>query len=137
MLHKRKNIAFGGLTVIIIIFFLFFPWPPLKGEAILTWNASTDKNAAGYKIYFGTVKRNNSCPAGGYEENIDVGNVVKFKIANLQNKKKYYFSVTSYNAAKKESCFSEEREKFINNSFFSRLVEKLKRQDNIPDQSSI
>jgi hypothetical protein len=83
------------------------------GSAKLSWNKSDDPKVAGYKIYYGTESRTGDCPSGGYAEKVDVKNVNDFKLGGLTIGKKYYFSVTSYNQAGKESCFSEEMSKRV------------------------
>lgn len=87
---------------------VFFP-----GRATLKWNANTEPNIAGYKIYYGTTPRTGDCPRGGYTKIIDVNNNTNYTVDKLRNNQTYYFSVTSYNSAKKESCFSQEMSKTI------------------------
>ena len=104
------------LTIIAILVLAGIVWwyyPTKNGTATLTWNANTESNLAGYKIYYGTSPRNNNCPPGGYSDTIDAGNVTKYVLNKLTDGKTYYFSITSYNTAKKESCFSEEGKKNI------------------------
>jgi len=91
------------------------------GEASLSWNPNTEADVSGYRIYYGTTSRNADCPPGGYTDNIDVHKVTNYNISNLKNGQTYYFSVTSYNSAKKESCFSEEMKKSIKASWLTRL----------------
>lgn len=83
------------------------------GEAFLSWDPSVEKNIKGYRIYYGLSPRTGTCPDGGYSEKIDIGNTTNYTIKNLAYDKTYYFSVTSYNQADKESCFSGEVSKNI------------------------
>lgn len=92
-----------------------------KGEATLSWNQSAEKDLKGYNVYYGQSPRKEDCPKGGYENKIDVGNKTNYKIKDLENKKTYYFSVTSYNQSGKESCFSEEMSKSIAISFLDKF----------------
>ena len=97
---------------------LFFVQTVLAGAAALSWNASTEPDLAGYKIYYGLSLRNNNCPTGGYPERIDVGKTAApekptHTFENLEEGKTYYFSVTSYDTSDNESCFSEELSKKI------------------------
>jgi hypothetical protein len=91
-------------------------WAATSGSAKLSWNANTEADLAGYKIYYGENKRTGDCPQGGYEKKIDAGKDNTYTINNLVPGKNYYFSVTSYNASGKESCFSEEMSKKISAS---------------------
>ena len=85
----------------------------MTGEAKLSWNANKESNVAGYRIYYGTTIRKDSCPPGGYLEKVDTGNITTYKLDKLKNNSTYYFSITSYNRAGKESCFSGEVSKFV------------------------
>jgi len=137
MNSQTKNLILpaAAITAIIIIgilsFWLYYKNPKLTsnapennsssnsqalsiaGSATLSWNANTESDLAGYKIYYGASPRNSDCPPGGYTEKIDAGKTAtpenpSYKIENLENGKVYYFSVTSYDVSNKESCFSSE-----------------------------
>jgi len=118
-----------SLTILIILLILILGWQfflkdaniKLKGEALLSWNQSMEKDSKGYKIYYGEKPRTDNCPSGGYKNKIDVGNVTNYKIKKLENNKTYYFSVTSYNQAGKESCFSQEMHKEISIKFLDKI----------------
>jgi hypothetical protein len=65
------------------------------------WNASSDTNVAGYKVYYGTV-------SGQYTNVIVAGNVTSTPISGIEPGNTYYFAATSYNAAGWESGYSPE-----------------------------
>lgn len=111
----------------LLLFQVFSGKIKAEGRAELSWNPNTEADVAGYRIYYGTSKRNSDCPPGGYTDNIDVGKATNYTISNLKNGQTYYFSVTSYNSSKKESCFSEEMKKTITTSRFSMLKDFLKK----------
>lgn len=79
------------------------PLPPVKiiaragdSSVELSWAPSIDTDVKGYLIYFGNRR-------GEYfDENspIDVGNVTKYKIENLQNGKLYFFAIAAYDEDK-------------------------------------
>ena len=83
------------------------------GSANLSWNANTESDLGGYKIYYGTSPRTSSCPSGGYANNIDVGNTTSHTFSNLADGSTYYFSVSAYDTSGNESCFSGEVNKTI------------------------
>ncbi len=88
----------------------------LAGEATISWQTNTEPDLAGYNIYYGIAPRTDACPPGGYPNRIDVGltaasSAPSYKLENLEDGKTYYFSVTSYDTEKNESCFSEEMSK--------------------------
>ncbi len=84
---------------------------PGNGEIELSWKAVADTDAAGYLVYYGDTP-------GMYwgEESslgsspIDVGNVTKVTVGNLENNKLYYFSIVAYDESSPphHSNFSEE-----------------------------
>ncbi len=83
------------------------------GDATLSWvkpTTNTDgsplTNLGGYRVRYGTA-------SASYNQNIDVGNVTTYKVANLAEGSTYYFTVTAYSATGKESAYSNEGSKKI------------------------
>jgi hypothetical protein len=79
---------------------------PLTGlaqalEIRLEWDANTDANLAGYRVYYGTA-------SGTYSKTIDVGNRIRSKVDVTDPSQTYYFVVTAYNTAGLESAPSNE-----------------------------
>ncbi|MBI5754843.1 fibronectin type III domain-containing protein [Candidatus Peregrinibacteria bacterium] len=70
-------------------------------KVFLTWDASTDTDATGYKIYYG--KTSVTKAGQTYDSTLDVKKVLTYTISNLQNGTTYYFAVTAYDAAGNES----------------------------------
>jgi len=70
-------------------------------SVIGTWNANTEPDLAGYKVYYGTAP-------GVYGAPIDVGNVVTHTVTNLAEKTTYYFALTAYDTSGNESGKSME-----------------------------
>jgi hypothetical protein len=79
---------------------------PASSQAILSWDANTEANLAGYKLYVGTA-------SGTYGAPVDVGNITTFKVIGLVKGKTYYFVVTAYDTAGNESDYSVEVSKTI------------------------
>lgn len=117
MNSQRKNLIIIIAVLIfaaIIIYGYYFNWGIKIGSATLSWNANTESDLAGYKIYYGSSPRTGDCPPGGYPQNIDVvGKEISYNISNLSIGKTYYFSITSYDVSGNESCFSPEMSKLI------------------------
>lgn len=67
----------------------------------LAWDANTESDLAGYKIYVGTAPR-------VYVTNYTVGKVTTLTITNLAYDVTYYFAATAYNTASLESELSNE-----------------------------
>lgn len=76
----------------------------------LWWNANTETDLAGYKVYYGFVSGPAYNGTGALEGNspIDVGNVTTFTLHGLLKGVTYFFAVTAYNTSKLESGFSNE-----------------------------
>jgi len=111
--------------VLFLAFWLLFRNSTQIGETFLSWNAS-EGDIAGYRIYYGTNPRTESCPQGGYTENVDVGSSTQYTLTGLENNTTYYFSVTSYNSGKIESCFSEEVSKLVSVGLLDSLKKSIK-----------
>lgn len=127
---KRLVILIVALLVIALGVFLLFKsmsTPTNTGTANLAWNANTETDLAGYKIYYGTLPRDSNCPPGGYTEKVDVGNVVSYIISGLNPGATYYFSISSYDTSDNESCFSPEVSKtIIKENIFKKVENKIK-----------
>lgn len=84
----------------------------------MKWNKGSEADLAGYKIHYGTNPRKNNCPDGsGYSDTVDAGLSSEYAFQDLELGRTYYFSISSYDLSKNESCFSEEVRKRIPNNF--------------------
>lgn len=70
-------------------------------SATLTWNPSSDPDAAGYNIYYGTASR-------VYSWTIAAGTNTYATVPGLLSGTTYYFAVTTYDKFGNESDFSNE-----------------------------
>lgn len=86
------------------------------GTAQLSWDANSESDLAGYKIYYGLSVRTSTCPTGGYASVIDAGNTTYYLLSSLQNEVTFYFSVTAYDTSNNESCLSNEVSKYMSPS---------------------
>ena len=67
----------------------------------LTWNANTEEDLAGYKVYYGTS-------SGNYGTHNDVGNITEYELADLNEGTIYYIALTAYDNSNNESEKSDE-----------------------------
>jgi hypothetical protein len=67
----------------------------------LAWNANTESDLAGYKVYVGTS-------SGVYSTTYNVGKVISYTVAGLSPGNVYYFVVTAYDTTSFESPVSNE-----------------------------
>jgi len=70
-------------------------------EVALAWDANTEPDLDGYKLYYGSSSRS-------YGYIIDVGNQTDFTVVDLVEGETYYFAVTAYNTTGYESTYSNE-----------------------------
>lgn len=95
---------------VIALFFCFVT--PCHGMDItLAWDANTEPNLAGYKVYYDSDGSGE--PYGGIgategDSPIDVGNVTEFTLYGLLDGEVHFFAVTAYNDEGLESDYSNE-----------------------------
>jgi len=79
--------------------------PPPSNSAGLAWDAVTDPNLSGYRLYFGTAP-------GTYLQSVgqgtSVGNVTTYTMTGLASGSRYYFAVTAFDTLGIESDYSNE-----------------------------
>jgi len=90
-----------NVTVLVFLFLILFPLPVMAASLVVTWNANTEDDLKGYKVYYGQASRD-------YTSSIDVGNVTNYKIDGLSGGNTYFVSVTAYDNSGNESSYSEE-----------------------------
>ena len=67
----------------------------------VTWDANSEEDLAGYKVYYGTS-------AGNYLSPVNVGNVTVYEITGLTADTRYYIALTAYDTSQNESEKSDE-----------------------------
>ena len=87
-------------TLIAIFLSLLFAATAIASDVTLAWDANTESDLAGYKLYYGNA-------SGAYQNNVDVGNVTTYTVKDLTDGT-WYFVVTAYDTADNESGFSNE-----------------------------
>jgi len=75
-------------------------------QVTLAWDANTEPDLAGYKLYYGNS-------SGSYQLSVDVGNQTSYTLSGLLDGRIYYFAATAYNLSVAESGFSNEVSKAI------------------------
>jgi hypothetical protein len=75
---------------------------PVFRTVNVAWDASSEPDIAGYKLYYGTA-------SGSYAASIDVGDVLTYSVSDLDEGATYYFAAKAYNTAGIEgSTYSNE-----------------------------
>lgn len=94
----RKAIV-SGVTA---IFLSALPLSAQVAQSVtLAWDANTEPDISGYRLYYGTA-------SGNYSYESEVGNATTTTVSNLTVGQTYYFVVTDYNTAGLESLPSNE-----------------------------
>ncbi len=75
--------------------------PPPTVSVTLAWDANTEPDLAGYRLYYGTA-------SGSYPNRVDAGKQTTCTVDGLDPAKSYYFVVTAYNTSGQESGYSNE-----------------------------
>jgi len=83
---------------------------PGDTTATLRWTAASDNRVRGYRVYVGNGSRFYFQPKGA---GIDVGPATSYQIQDLRASTTYYFAVTGYDEAGRESAYSREVAKVI------------------------
>ena len=77
------------------------PPPSGGGSATVTWNANTESDLAGYRVYYGTSSRN-------YPNSISLGKVTSGTVSGLTVGTTYYFAVKAVDTSGNLSGYSAE-----------------------------
>jgi hypothetical protein len=96
-------LSFPALFLIGSFFFLLLA---LAGQAraeqvSLAWDANTEPDLGGYKLYYGTASQ-------AYSQEINMGKNTQVTVSNLSRGVTYFFAVTAYNLQGAESDYSNE-----------------------------
>ena len=85
-----------------LIFLLLSLAGQVRAEQVsLAWDANTEPDLGGYKLYYGTASQ-------AYSQVIDVGKGTQVTVSNLNQGVTYFFAVTAYNLQGAESDYSNE-----------------------------
>ena len=108
------NAVFSGMSNKITVTTKASPPPTVPGKvlgvqlvitdvvvAVLTWDANTETDLAGYKFYQGTASRLYGTP-------VTLGTVTTFTTPPLNKGVRYYWAVTAFDTASNESAYSNE-----------------------------
>jgi hypothetical protein len=92
-----------GLKIKIPFLLLLMLWVPsaFSQTIEINWNAGSEPDLAGYKLYYGTQSRR-------YKYCVEVGMRTHYTLISLPEPGDYYFSVTTVDTAGNESRFSQE-----------------------------
>lgn len=87
------------VLVPLVVAGIFFATAAFAGSATVSWQACSDPDLEGYRVYCGTAP-------GIYGPYIPVGKVTTFTLDGLTEGATYYFVVTAVDTAGNESAYS-------------------------------
>ncbi len=89
-----------NVILFVLAFVMFSQVPGFAASVLISWNANTESDLAGYNLYYGTQ-------SGIYGTKTDVENVTTYQF-NAQTGTTYYFAITAYDTSGNESGYSSE-----------------------------
>jgi len=84
-------------------------------DVTLQWDANTEPDRAGYRIYYdidtgppydGAVTAEDSSPIDVKIADVEAGDTVQYTLTGLEDGETYFFTVTAYNTSGSESGYS-------------------------------
>lgn len=103
-------VRFDYLVMLVAFIIMAIADPTYASSVVLQWDPNTEKDLAGYKIYYNIdaleTTINEVGFAGSYSP-IDVRNQTSVTLNGLDSDRDYYFAVTAYNRSGAESEFSD------------------------------
>ncbi|MDT8273438.1 MAG: REJ domain-containing protein [Desulfomonilia bacterium] len=97
---------FCKICMMVLALLILFPLPGITAQLLVSWNANSEDDLGGYKVYYGTHSRT-------YGPAVDVGNVLSCEISGLSSGNTYYVAVTAYDSSGNESDYSQEVDAYI------------------------
>lgn len=103
MIGKNSGLPLPIRLIVILVFavLLMSAAQSRASDVTLAWDANTEPDLSGYKVYSGTASRS-------YSGSVDVGNWTSCVMGGLEPGRTYYFAAKAYNAAGSESDYSSE-----------------------------
>jgi hypothetical protein len=96
----------GERILLVLLFTVLFPVIASASSLRITWNANTETDLAGYKVYYGTQ-------SGTYGTPIVLGKVTSYDLPNVATGKTYFVALTAYNSSGSESPRSTEMSAYV------------------------
>ena len=89
------------IPFIFLLILAISPRQAVAGQIVFAWDANTEPDLSGYKLYYGTV-------SGTYGTPVNVGNATTYTLTGLTDGQTYYSVLTAYDTFGNESGYSNE-----------------------------
>ena len=100
-MNCRINTIVWEICAIALLWLLLWTSGALAADYTVAWDANTEPDLAGYRLYYGVG-------SGNYTDSVDVGNVTQHTVADLADDTIYYFALRAYDTDGNYSELSEE-----------------------------
>jgi hypothetical protein len=114
-IEMKKLLLVGLIILFISSLNILFAKSGVGAEAIVTWQAGSESDLAGYRVYWGSASRGSAIAVSdfNYGNTQDVGTQTSHIITNLIEGQTVYGAVTAYDTSNNESLYSNEASAFI------------------------
>ena len=111
------NITSRKFNLLVIILLICLTTPVFAMDVTLQWDANTEPNRAGYRIYYdtdsgppyeGTGATGGDSPIDVKIADVEAGDTARYTVTGLNDDETYFFAVTAYNTSGNESGYSNE-----------------------------
>jgi hypothetical protein len=108
--HVLLPATLHKIPILSAVLFFFFTTPCYAIDVTLEWNANSEPDLVGYKVYYDTDSGHPYYGIGSPDGDspIDVGNVTRFTVTGLEDSETYYFAITAYSTVDVESTYSNQ-----------------------------
>lgn len=96
----------GKAVLVVLAIFFIHPVPGFAASILVSWNANTESDLAGYRVYYGNQSKAYSSP-------VTVGKVTSYQLSNVATGRTYYFALKAYDTSGNESGYSTETSVYV------------------------
>lgn len=94
-----RRILISSICILCLI--IFYVCSCQAASLTVTWDANTEDDLAGYKLYYGTAP-------GTYGTPLVLGTVTVYQLMSLKDHTIYYIALTAFDTSANESGYSQE-----------------------------
>jgi len=117
MQNRFPYILFWKFNLFTFILLICWALPCFSMDVTLRWNANSEPDRAGYRIYYdtdtgspyeGKGPAESDSPIDVKIDNVEIGDAASYTVLGLNDDESYFFAVTAYDTSGNESGYSNE-----------------------------